>query len=50
MVDHREFIITIAVVVIAFSSLSIDGKLNKINGQNKEIIDLLKQEKENKRF
>ncbi|WP_263629544.1 hypothetical protein [Bacillus tianshenii] len=41
-----EFVITIGVVVIAISCLSIEGKLRKTSEQNKEIIELLKQDKE----
>ncbi|MEH7237727.1 hypothetical protein [Bacillus sp. JJ1562] len=46
MVGIMEFIITIAIVVIAISCLSIDGKLRKVSEQNKEIVELLKQGKE----
>ncbi len=41
-----EFVITIGVVIIAISCLSIEGKIRKTNEQNKEIIELLKRQKE----
>lgn len=41
-----EFVIAIGVVVIAITSLCIDGKLKKTYEQNNEIIELLKQGKE----
>lgn len=44
-VDNMEFIITVGVVVIAITCLSIEVKLRKVSEQNKEIIELLKQEK-----
>ncbi len=40
------FLIAIGVIVIAITSLSIDGKMRKIIDQNKEVIELLKQERE----
>ena len=39
-----EFLITIAMVVIAITCLSIESNLRKTKEQNKEIINLLKQE------
>lgn len=45
-VDNMEFIITVGVAVVAITCLSIEGKLRKVSEQNKEIIELLKQEKE----
>lgn len=42
-----EFLISVAVVVMAFTSLSMEGKMRELTKQNKEIIELLKKEKEN---
>ncbi|WP_453989934.1 hypothetical protein [Bacillus nitroreducens] len=41
-----EFVLTFAVIIVAITCLSIDGKLKKVSSQNKEIIDLLKQRDE----
>lgn len=43
-----EFLITVAVVIMAITSLSMEGKVRELTKQNKEIIELLKQDKENK--
>lgn len=43
-----EFLITVAVVVMAITSLSMEGKIRELTKQNKEILELLKQQKENK--
>ncbi len=40
------FVITIGVIVVAFTCLSIESKLKRTYEQNKEIINLLKQKKD----
>ncbi|MEK5380518.1 MULTISPECIES: hypothetical protein [Bacillaceae] len=40
------FIITIGIVILAITCLSIEVKLRKVTEQNKEIIELLKSERD----
>lgn len=44
-----EIVLIIGIAAIVITGLSIDGKLRKTTEQNQQIIELLKQSKENGR-